>query len=232
MLSFAGACVTHEVLGHAGACLIGGGTVTTLTSSAFVCQPRLLVADLGGPGANLLLGIACLLLLQRLRPGSIVHFLTLLGAAFDLFWLAGCLAEAAVVARGDVAYAQRLASEGHVMLRVLFGIAAVAIGVATCRLLGRQHVPRRFYWLAYVVAGATSCLSVLFATHPLGPALRESALESLGSMAWLLLVRPRPEGPPPDPPPVAASPRRVVAPALLALGLLVALGHGITPPSH
>jgi hypothetical protein len=198
-----------------------------MTSSLFVCQPRLLVADLGGPGANLLMGLASVMLLRRLRPGSIVHLITLLSAGFNLFWLAGCLFEAAVAGQGDLKYAERLVDGAQVMVRVSFGIAATVIGVATCRLLGRQHVSRKLYWLAYAAAGATACASVLFSPHPLGPPLREAAFESLGSMVWLMLVRPRPEGPPPDRPSVADSSPRLVALAMVAFALLLALGHGI-----
>jgi len=59
--------------------------------------------------------------------------------------------------------------------------------------VGRQCVSRRFFRVAYALADATACGSVLLTAHPLVPTLRELALDSLGSMAWLLQARPVPK---------------------------------------
>lgn len=226
-LAFTSACLAHEVLGHGGACLVGGGTVTRMTSSLFACSPRLLLADLGGPGASLLMAAACALLLRGRRPGSPARVALVLAAAFNVLWLAGCLLEAAVAARGDFAYAARLAGAAQAPLRTLFGLVGVGLGVATCRMLGRQPLTRGALWLAYGVAGAAVCTSALFSVATVGPALREAALESLGAMAWLCFVRPRATATPVQPGPHPSTSRRIVVLALLALCVLFALGHGI-----
>jgi hypothetical protein len=226
-LAFTSACMAHEVLGHAGACLAGGGTVTTMTSSLFACSPGLLLADLGGPCANLVVAAACLLSLRGRRPGSIARLLLVLAAAFNLWWLAGCLLKSAVATHGDFAYAARLAGGAQAPLRTLFGLAGFGLGVATCRMLGRQQLTREALWLAYGVAGAAACVSALSAIGPIGPALREAALESFGGMAWLGLVRPRAPAALADHMREPSTSRRVVVLAVLALCMLVALGHGV-----
>jgi hypothetical protein len=230
-LAITSACVVHEALGHPGACLAGGGTVTTMTSSLFACSPGLLLADLGGPGANLLMAVAGVLLLRGRRPGSIARLVFVLAAAFNVLWLAGCLLESAVAARGDFAYAARLAGGAQAPLRTMFGLAGVGLGVATCRMLGRQQLTRKALWLAYGVAGAAVCASALFNANSVAPALREAALESFGAMAWLLLVRPRAAATQAHQGPEPSTSRRVVILALLALCMLFALGHGIDSAS-
>jgi len=226
-LAITSACLAHEVLGHAGACLAGGGTVTRMTSSLFACNPGLLLADLGGPGASLLMAAACVLLLRGGRPGSLARLVFVLAAAFNALWLAGCLLESAVAARGDFAYAARLAGDAQAPLRAMFGLAGLGLGVATCRMLGRQQLTREALWLAYGVAGAAVCVSALFSVDSVGPALREAALESFGAMAWLCFVRPRAAATPAHQGPQPSTSRRIVLLALLALCMLLALGHGI-----
>lgn len=226
-LAFTGACVAHEVLGHGGACLVGGGAVMTLTSSLFACSPGLLLADLGGPAANLLMAAACVPLLRGRPPGSLARLVFVLATAFSVLWLAGCLLESAVAARGDFAYAVRLAGDAQVPLRTMFGLTGLGLGVATCRMLGRQQLTREALWLAYGVAGAAACMSALFIVEPVGPALREAALESFGAMAWLCFVRPRAAATPANQGLQPSTSRRIVILAALALVMLFALGHGI-----
>jgi hypothetical protein len=230
-LAFTGACIAHEVAGHAGACIGGGSTVAQVTSWLFICRPGILLADLGGPGANLLVGAASLLLLRGRRRGTVTHVLLALSAAFNLFWAAGCLIEGAVAARGDFAYAARLAGALQLPLRIAFGAMGVGLALMTCRLIGRQGLPRATLRCAYWVAGAAACASALLYTGPVGPALREAALESFGAMAWLWVVRPRPAGADTGAEPaVGASSWRLPVSASVAFGLLLALGHGYTAP--
>jgi hypothetical protein len=230
-LAFTVACFAHEVAGHAGACLAGGGAVAHVTSALFACRPGLLLADLGGPFANLLLAAASLSLLRARRPGTATHLVLLLVAAFDVFWLAGCLIEGAALVRGDFAYAVRLSGAAQLPVRAGFGIVGVGVALAMCRLLGRQGVAPGTLRLAYWVAGTVACASALFATGPIGPALRETGLESFGAMAWLWVVRERPDGPDGG---IREDAREaswpMLVPALIAAGMLLALGHGYTAP--
>lgn len=189
-LAFSATCFTHEVLGHGAACLAGGGSVTRLTSVYFACRDGGLLADLGGPGANLALAAVGATLLRG--RGAIRGSGLALLCAFNVFWVAGCLLASAVAMRSDFAYAARLLGPGEVPARVLFGACGIGLGMLACRLLARHHWTRRALWLAYGVAGIVACGAALCFAGPVLPALREAALEGFGAMAWLLFVRPAP----------------------------------------
>jgi hypothetical protein len=189
-LVFLIACFTHEVLGHGVACVAGGGVVTRLTSVYFACRGGGVLADLGGPGANLVLaGVSLALLRGR---GAIVGGGLALLCACNVFWVAGCLVESAVAMRSDFAYAAHVLGPGEAPARVLCGVAGIGLGLQACRLLARRHWPRRALWLAYGAAGTVACGVALCFAGPALPALHEAALEGFGAMAWLLLVRPAP----------------------------------------
>jgi hypothetical protein len=232
VLAFVAACFAHEVAGHAAACLIGGGTVVQVSSSIFACRPGTLLADLGGPCANFVLGLASLILLRGRRRGTALHLVLALSVAFNMFWVSGELLMSALVARDDFAYAARIFCVAQIPVRGIFGALGIALVVRTCRLMGKQDLPRSALRLAYCVAGAAVCASAIFAAGPIGPALREAALESFGAMAWLWCVRPGPRdsdggleqvGTP------ALWPVSLLA--LIAFGLLLALGHGYAAPA-
>ena len=71
------------------------------------------------------------------------------------------------------------------------------------------------------------CASALCDARPLGRAIHEAALEDLAAMAWLGFVRPQPVDMRVEQPRGGRCTWRVVALALLALGMLFALGRGI-----
>lgn len=231
VLAFVGACVAHEVVGHTGACLIGGGIVERVSSSLFACRPGTLLADLGGPAANFMMGLVSLTLLRGRRRGVPIHLVLALSVAFNMFWVAGELLMSALVGRDDFAYAARLFGAAQVPVRTIFGAAGIALAIMTCRLMDQQGLPRSALRLAYCVAGAAVCASALFYAGPVGPALREAALESFGAMAWLWCVRPGPTNSD-----AGAKPAHAVALwpvsllALIAFGLLLTLGHGYVAP--
>lgn len=227
VLAFVGACVAHEVAGHAGACLIGGGTVAQVSSSLFACQPGTLLADLGGPGANFMMGLVSLLLLRGRQRGTTIHLVLALSVAFNMFWVAGELLMSAVVARDDFAYAARMFGAAQIPVRTIFGAAGIGLAIMTCRLMGCQGLPRSALRLAYGVAGAAVCASAVFYVGPIWPALREATLESFGAMAWLWCIHPSPPNSEASTKPIHTA---VLWPisllALIAFSLLLALGHG------
>lgn len=190
--AFGVACFTHEVLGHAGACLLESGVVTRLTSVYFHCRGGGVPVDLAGPGANVVAGMLAFGALRawRWRPGVRASLAFI--AAFNLFWVAGCLLGSAIAATGDFALAARLTAHGssaaEILARALLCASGIAIGMLTCRGLSRQSLSPRTLRLAYGVAGITSCGVMLCFAGPIVPGLREAALESFGAMAWLLFV--------------------------------------------
>jgi hypothetical protein len=227
LFAFVGACIAHEVVGHSGACLIGGGIVAQVSSSLFKCDPGTLISDLGGPGANLIAGLISLIGLRGRRRGTALHLVLAFSAAFNMFWLAGELIISAVLARDDFAYAARSFGAARYFVRAIFGAGGISLAIMTCRLLAHQGLSRNMLRLAYCVVGTAVCLSAGLHASPIGPALREAAFESFGGMAWLLCVRPRP----PNSNVGAelgyyAAPWTISLLALIALGLLLAIGHG------
>lgn len=227
VLAFVGACVAHEVAGHAGACLIGGGTVRQVSSSLFACHPGTLLADLGGPGANFMIGLVSLLLLQGQQRGTTLHLVLTLSAAFNMFWVVGELLMSAVMARDDFAYAARMFGAAQIPVRIIFGAAGIGLAIMTCRLVGRQGLPRSALLLAYWVIGVAVCVSAVFYVGPIKLALREAALESFGTMAWLWCIRPDPTSPDTgEKPGDSAALWPISMLALIAFSLLLALGHG------
>ena len=232
VLAFVGACVAHEVAGHAGACLIGGGTVGQVSSSLFACHPGTLLADLGGPGANFMMGLVSLLVLRGRQRGTTLHLVLALSVAFNMFWVAGELLMSAVVARDDFAYAARMFGAAQIPVRVIFGAAGIGLATTTCRLMGRQGLPRSALLLAYWVTGLAVCTSAVFYAGPIKPALREAALESFGAMAWIWCVRPGPPSSDAGAKPVhTAALWPISLLALIAFSLLLALGHGYVAPA-
>ena len=227
LAAFVGACTAHELVGHSGACLIDGGTVVEVSSSLFKCRPGTLVSDLGGPGANFIVGLVSLILLRDRQRGTLIHLVLAFSVAFNMFWLAGELLMSAVLARDDFAYAARTFGAAQFFARAIFGMAGISLAIMTCRLMAYQGLSRNMLRLAYCVVGTGVCLSAGLHATPIGPALREAALESFGGMAWLLCVSPRP----PNSMRVAKlafnpASWSISLLALIAFSLLLALGHG------
>lgn len=190
--AFGAACFTHEVLGHAGACLLEGGVVTRLTSVYFHCRGGGVPVDLAGPGANGMAGMLAAGALRARRWGPRARVGLALAAAFDLFWVAGCLLASAIAATSDFILAARLAASvidaAEIVARALLCVAGIAVGMLTCRMLSRQSLAPGTLRLAYGAAGLTACGLALCFGGPVAPALREAALESFGAMAWLWCV--------------------------------------------
>jgi hypothetical protein len=188
LVAFIAACVAHEVVGHGGACLVEGGDVTLLSTVYFRCQGGGVVADLGGPLANLVLGVACLTLLRGQRWSRDAKRLLVLGFAFNFLWLAGCMLWSSIAGQSDFAYAVHLLGPAEPAMRVVVGFLGLVLARSTVRVVARQGLSRTTLRVSYVTAGVASGVSVLFFVGPVLPALWEAALEGFGAMAWLLFV--------------------------------------------
>jgi hypothetical protein len=188
-LTFITACFFHEVLGHGGACLLGGGQITLLTSVYFHCDIGSVITDLGGPFANLLLGLAAYALLEWRNWSANLRQILVLTIAFNFFWFAGCILESAVVDKSDFAYFLHTLNITPSWLgNLTLGIVGLLVYWFSMKIISKHAYQRSSLVISYVVAGLVSCGAALFFMGSVVPALREAALESFGSAAGLLLI--------------------------------------------
>jgi hypothetical protein len=235
--------VVHEVLGHAGSCVLSGGQVALLSSAWFRCQGGGVAADLGGPIANLLAGGLLWLALScgivRIRPQ--LRLLVLLTLVFNLFWAGGGMLYSALTGQDDGALLVS-ARQPPWLYRVILFVCGLLLYRWTMRLLareiqpfldesGRSSRPRsgRLLLVPYLAAGIAACLAALtYGPDALG-AVQEAALESFAANIGLLFLYRRA-----SPPAVSAGGRLVIhrSPWLLTAAILgciaftLTLGHG------
>jgi hypothetical protein len=220
-LAFIVACTVHEAVGHGLACVLEGARPLRLTAVYFACRPASVVADLGGPIANLVTVLLALLALRRAAGAARAWWL--LVAAFSMCWVGGEALVGAVTLGDDFAYALRsLQAPWQVGGRIGTASAGLALYAAAVRLVKRAGLPRAWVCAACLGAGVESCCAALFYAGALVPALREAALESLVSFAPLLLARPASVLPVPQ-----IGQRWYAAAALGGLAFAVSLGRGL-----
>jgi hypothetical protein len=131
------AAVIHEAGGHGGACLAVGGRPTLLSSLFLDCTVQRPAIALGGPLANLLLGLLAAAFAYRFRHARGRRHLQLfcwLLAAYDLFLATGYLLFSGATGRGDWAFlfGVGLPSPAERSLLVVVGVVGL---VASLRLL-------------------------------------------------------------------------------------------------
>jgi hypothetical protein len=197
----------HEALGHGGACLALGGRIQLLTSSLFRCDRASPLIDAAGPLANLLLGLAALILRSRIavRHAAARLFLVLV-TAFSLFWEGGYLVQAMLTRNGDSYFAARDLL-GAPSLGWRIGLAAVGVAiyagavVVTARALvslwpdrARARRAARTAWLV-ALAGATLA-ALLYQGPNAGRNLHDAVMEIGLAAAPLLLIPGGPRGAP------------------------------------
>ena len=202
VIAVAAACITttaHEAIGHGGACLAGGGTITRLTSVYFHCEPGNPWIDGAGPAGDLIAAALAFVWRATLPPSRPrLKLLLLLVAAFSLFWEAGYVIYAMVLQKGDWALAATSAFGG---LSWPVRIGGVALGLALYRIGsrvteaglrtmvgggGRARRILRWSWLAATVA---ACAAAAFYT-PDRDAIKQAALEIGAASFPMLLIRP------------------------------------------
>lgn len=204
-LAFIFSSIAHEVIGHGGAALLTGSRIIRISSVYFDAVDAGPNVDAGGPLMNLLASGLLLLCHRYCRPISPYGRL-LVGAltALNLFWGFGYFFFSGVTGRGDWALLFKHSESPWVWRSVL-----VAVGLYGYRrsitVVGKIMTPfayasgtpatakprLRTAILLYLAAGMTCCFAALFYRGPVGPALRESAIESFGAFAGLWFVEPR-----------------------------------------
>jgi len=223
-MAFVAACIAHEAVGHGLACLGTGGTVTLLSSVYFHCQPGHPLVDAAGTLSNLCVAAVFSLAARRSRHATARTAFALV-AAFNGLWGAGYLIFSAVTDTGDLAFVVRdLVLRPVWAWRLGMGLAGLWLygivlrSVAPCLPNGMPLLA------AYCAAGGVACLSVLFYSGAVLPALKDAAQEGLLAPLGLLFVafsrRPSPVLLPPS------SRTIVLAGAIVVLAFWLTLGRG------
>ena len=238
LLAYASADVTHHALGHGAACLALGGRIISLSSNYVNCSLRGAAIDLGGPLANLMIGLVAMLAVRlATHASSATRLFYILAAAFNLMWLALQLAFSAATRTDDWAWAMH---QFHATEPVRYGM--IAIGALAYVLIVRacavQLAPfahpraraRTIALTAWLTAGAIACATAAF-DHNAGPTLLRHVVEqSLGLSIGLLFVPARaaraasPDGVEPV---LAFSITWAAAAAIVGAASIILLGPGI-----
>ncbi len=196
--------VTHEGLGHGGACLLVGGRPIALSSAWFQSDLTGVSAwgqraeSAGGTLANVLLGTSLMLWLRLRRPASAqAYYFVWLAAVVNLLQGGGYLLTSPFFGFGDwkaflvdlePQLAWKLALTG---VGLAISCAALWLGVRTLAPLlptgaDAKRVARQLTWLPYLVIGG-GVFTLAAALNPLGPVFMfTTALAHLGGCAWLV----------------------------------------------
>jgi hypothetical protein len=103
LMAYAVADISHEAIGHGGACLIGGGKITLLTSIYFRSKVHSFITDVFGPLGNLAAGLMVWAFLQRKHKFKLYTQLLLMDImTFNLCWFSWMCFYAGLTGKGDL----------------------------------------------------------------------------------------------------------------------------------
>lgn len=190
-LAFIVACVSHEVIGHGGACLALGGRITLLSSVYFRCSNGGPLIDASGPLMNFIVGASCYAILRaRPRLARNWRLFFAFAMAFNLFWGAGYFILCAITDQGDWAFVlHQLALEPRAVWRCAMGALGFFLYYGSTRLVAAELPSGTPLVVPYLAAGVVACLTPLFFIGgPVLPALREGAFEGFGAVGLLILA--------------------------------------------
>jgi hypothetical protein len=196
LLAYASADIAHHAFGHGAACLALGGQIISLSSNYVNCSLRGAPIDLGGPLANLVIGLVAMLTARLAsHASSATRLFYILVAAFNLLWFALQLAFSAATRTDDWAWAMH---QYHVTEPIRYGM--IAIGalayILTVRASAVQMAPfahprtraRTITLTAWLTAGAIACATAAFDHNAGATLLRRVVEQSLGLSIGLLFV--------------------------------------------
>jgi len=191
--------VIHEVIGHAGTCILTGGSTTFLSSVYFYSNNSNILVDIGGPIANILAGILFWLLLKFYKdPSNRTRYFFILLMAFNLFWGTGGLIYSGLTNKDDWSFLIA-ALEPIWFWRILLVVVGVILYYTTIRIVfvkilqitGDDSERRKqLIFVPYLAAGISSCFAASFDLLGSLAAIKEGALETFaGSIGLLLILR-------------------------------------------
>ena len=223
----------HEAIGHGAACLSQGGHINLVTSVYFDCSVKRGVVAAGGPIGDLI-GAAIAWLLLQVTPPRLprLRLLLLLITSFGVFWEAGYLLKAMITADGDSFFAVRgLFGQPDTWWRavgVVLGLALYLLGIRVTLRSARGLAPAvlRTAWIAATIAAALAALA--YAPGPV-EAMQQAVLEIGAASIPLLFIGRGIEGTASTGAwQIARSTGWIAGCAILYIGFIATLGHGIT----
>jgi hypothetical protein len=242
LVVFAVANVTHEGVGHGGACVLSGGHPLVLSSVHFDCSIENRWIAAGGTIANFILAVICWFGLRFTRRTSFRYALwlsmtinLLQGGGYFLFSGIGNIGDWAYVIKG--LEPRWLFRVGLALLGAVTYIAFVWFALALIKPFTGMAQPERWQrakkltLIPYLLGGALYTVSGMF--NPVGMVLVaiSAAAASFGGtsgLAWMWQV---PRGKPNDdsilPEPIERSRGWVIAGAIAAIIYIGVLGPGI-----
>ena len=229
--------VIHEFIGHGSMCLAVGGHPTVVSTSMFWCTVPTPVVAAGGPAANLLVGLICLMLRLRLRtPAPALQLYLALVTAFAWFWEGGYAIQAMLLRRGDLydllAHTLGPPGIGMSILIALAGATLYIINAAVTRaallsIAGHATLASqvsRSSWLA-----GTLAVTIAASISPLGPTNLLDTVLAIGLAGLPLLVfLPHRGTSPVTGTPFTSNAMLPVLTAVIWVLFTATLGHGIT----
>jgi len=196
MLAFICACVSHEAIGHGGACLATGGRVVLLTSVFFHCEPASAFVDAAGTVLNLAVAGLAWLALARCTLSSTMRLFAIFVFAFNALWGTGYFIYSAVLDTGDLAFVWRDNPEVPAWLwRASLGAVGIFLYSRAMRSMAPRLPPRLPVLIVYVSAGVLAVASVTLARTDFFAAAREALAESVlasAGLAYLALTDGKP----------------------------------------
>jgi len=195
LIAYVAADLAHHGLGHGAACLVAGGRINLLSSIFVDCSRTGAAIDLGGPGANLALGLLAawgVHFADRLSTAQ--RLFCILLAAFNLMWCAMQLVFSALTRTDDWAWPMHV---WQVAEPVRYGLIATGalLYIVIVRFIGASLAPfaspinraRMIVGTAWLGAGAIACATAAFDLHP-AASLRVAGPQSLLLSVGLLFA--------------------------------------------
>ncbi len=224
--AYVAADLSHETLGHGGACVASGGKVLLIDSTFSGCSVHSRWIDGAGPLVGIAVALLALLGARKTKIANWRAFLVLLFAD-AMFWNVGYLIKSGIAWTGDWHFLIEGLEPTNVW-HIGLTIAGIALYVAAMRALARIWPTEtglssgQFAVMAYLTAAALSAAAGYF--DPRGPhtIFTDALPSSLASIGLPLVgLRQRAEVG------ITPSPAWIIAGALSAIVFVAVLGPGI-----
>ncbi len=197
ILSYIIADITHEIIGHGGTCLALGHRITLLSSVYFKSIPGSFVTDIGGPAANIFLGLLIYFILKKVKGLTIIPaFFLLTIMSYSLFWVCGTLIQSGFSNEGDWSYAMKQLTIKSLNEPVLLIAGIIAFLISARLVRERLHninasfpefpLKKAIYY-AYTGAIAAAAVAGFFFQADRAHTAVQGALEMVSSLPILLI---------------------------------------------